>query len=534
MQWNIGPNVLYVGSYSSLQVRNFRIFAQLILARTRRGQHANQAFQPRVPAIPMPLQNYTQDSVRAVLDVLPSLCFVVDTDGTVLVANRSAQRIMAASEHELVGIPFASLIQDKSRDIFLKELQSELGEFPEWKFDARLRSPADRTIIASVCVTAFPGGHSPGMRLVIARDITKERENELDLLRFANVAKFTVNPLEITDPQGKIIYANPAFERASGYTLDEILGKNPNIFGSGKYPKSFWKRMWDTIRSGEVWTGEVENRRRNGEPFFTQLLISPIEDAEKNIIGYFGIHRDITHQRNLERQLVQAQKMESIGMLAAGLAHEVGNPLTSISSLVQVIQRTTNDQTTKDRLSLIKSQITRISRIIRELVDFSRQSNSEMRVTDINRVIAEAVDIVRVGNKSKAVTFTLELDPALPQLKLVADKLQQVFINILINAVDALQETALQRPPEITITSATTHEDVRIALRDNGPGIPGEAIPKIFDPFYTTKPVGQGTGLGLWVSFTIIKSFNGDFRVESSEGEGTTFNILLPIRSPVE
>ncbi len=468
-----------------------------------------------------------------VLDVLPSMCFVVGGDGSVLFANRSALRIMEASAAQVVGMPLASFVDASSREQFARELRQGVQAYPDWTFDATMRTPGGRTIIASVCVTAYPGGTSD-MRLVVARDITKFRENELDLLRFANVAKGTVNPLEITDADGRIIYVNPAFERASGYALAELLGKNPSIFGSGKYSKTFWRNMWETIKTGHVWTGEVENRRRTGEPLFTQLLISPIKDANGTIVGYFGVHRDITHQRNLERQLVQAQKMESIGMLAAGLAHEVGNPLTSISSLVQVIQRTPDDATTKDRLSLIKSQISRISRIIRELVDFSRQSNSEMHVTDINKVISEALDIVRVGKKSKTVTFAQELDPNLPRVSLVADKLQQVLINILINAVDALQETLGERQPVVTVTSATTTDDVVITLRDNGPGIPTESIPKIFDPFFTTKPVGQGTGLGLWVSFTIIKSFNGDLQVESKVGEGTAFRILLPLRSPVE
>lgn len=298
--------------------------------------------------------------------------------------------------------------------------------------------------------------------------------------------------------------------------------------------------MWSTINAGKVWVGEIENRRRNGEPFFTHLLISPIIDNRGTIVGYFGVHRDITEQKNLQQQLIHAQKMESIGLLAAGVAHEVGNPLTSISSLVQVIQRTTHDDFTQDKLELIKSQIARISRIIRDLVDFSRRSSYEVQLTDINKNIREAIEIVRVGKKSREISFHVELNEKLPPLLLVPDQVEQVFINILINAVDAIHEmlTAPDRPPskkgEITVRSSLADELMVITVSDNGTGISQDAIPKIFEPFYTTKRVGEGTGLGLWVSYGIIKSFQGNIQVSSVEGEGTTFTITLPVGSTIE
>jgi signal transduction histidine kinase len=295
--------------------------------------------------------------------------------------------------------------------------------------------------------------------------------------------------------------------------------------------------MWKEITSGNVWVGEIENKRRNGEPFFTHLLISPIIDAKGEIIGFFGVHRDITQQRNLEQQLIQAQKMESIGLLAAGLAHEVGNPLTSISSLVQLLQRESKDRFTLDKLELIKSQISRISRIIRDLVDFSRRSSYEVQLTDVNKRLQEAVEIVRVGKKAKEMSFRASLAEGLPPLPLVPDQVEQVFINMLINAVDAIHEDAASSEPgkkrrgEIIVTSVLRDQEVVITIGDNGKGIAEKDIAKIFEAFYTTKKVGEGTGLGLWVSYGIIKSFQGTITVRSREGEGTTFTITLPMKS---
>ena len=283
--------------------------------------------------------------------------------------------------------------------------------------------------------------------------------------------------------------------------------------------------MWRTITSGKVWVGEIENRRRNGEPYFTHLLISPIIDSAGKVVGFFGVHRDITGQKSLEQQLIHAQKMESIGLLAAGLAHEVGNPLTSISSLVQVIQRTTSDEFTQDKLELIKSQINRISKIIRDLVDFSRPSNYMVVPTDLVKTLSAAVEIVKMGKKAKDITFLTRVRMQIPLLPLVPDQISQVFINILLNAVDALQGK------RGTIVSEVEQDDdhIKVTITDNGHGIAEENLPKIFEPFFTTKRVGEGTGLGLWVSYGIVRSFGGDITVSSEWAKGTTFTLVFPL-----
>jgi PAS domain S-box-containing protein len=329
-----------------------------------------------------------------------------------------------------------------------------------------------------------------------------------------------------------MIYVNPAFVETSGYSKEELLGKNPSIFSSRKNSKKFWKRMWDTINTGKVWVGEVENKRKNGEAFYTQLLVSPILDSDGKIWGFFGIHRDLSEKRMFEKQLIHTQKMESIGTLAAGIAHEVGNPLASISALVQVVLRTTNDDFVKDKLGLVRSQVTRISKIIRDLVDFSRPSDYELQVMNINESIKEAVEIVKVGARAKDVDFNLDFEKDIPLLPLISDQIQQVFINILINAVDAMSEdSASNRKKQIKIKSYLENEKIIIKFTDSGPGIEEQNFSKIFEPFYTTKKPGKGTGLGLWVSYGIIKSFQGNIEVESRRGEFTTFNITLPLHT---
>ncbi len=471
------------------------------------------------------------------LDAFPGACLVVTRDGAIHAFNKRAQTLLEANGRPLAGGLFTSFIDPAGKGRIERALARCFAGNGHEQIETTILSRDGSPLFVEMSISAFPG-EAKGM--VVVQDISEAKKRDLDLLRFSNLAHHTVNPVEITDPKGRIIYINPAFERVSGYSKEELIGQNPNIFGSGKHSRSFWESMWKTINAGKVWVGEVENRRRNGEPFFTNLLISPIIDDGGTIVGYFGVHRDITEQKNLQQHLIQAQKMESIGLLAAGIAHEVGNPLTSISSLVQVIQRTTHDDFTQEKLELIKSQISRISRIIRDLVDFSRRSSYEVQMTDINKGIREAVEIVRVGRKSKEIAFQVELSEKVPLLALVPDQIEQVFINILINAVDAIHEALHgpnfkeQRRGEITVRSSLAEESVVITISDNGTGIPESALPKIFEPFYTTKSVGEGTGLGLWVSYGIIKSFNGMITVSSVDGEGTTFTITFPLRSSIE
>jgi signal transduction histidine kinase len=245
------------------------------------------------------------------------------------------------------------------------------------------------------------------------------------------------------------------------------------------------------------------------------------------VIGYLGAHRDLTEQRALEQQLMHSQKMESIGTLAAGIAHEVGNPLTSISSIVQVLLRTTHDEFAHDKLGLVQAQVHRITKIIRDLVDFSRPSNYQLQPTDVVKSLTDAVEIVKMGKKAKEITFVTHVRKQIPLLYLVPDQIAQVFINILLNAVDALKG----RKGTIVTEFASDDRDVRVTITDDGGGINPDNLSKVFEPFFTTKAVGEGTGLGLWVSYGIVRSFQGDITVRSTEGEGTSFTIVLPLNA---
>jgi PAS domain S-box-containing protein len=463
-------------------------------------------------------------------DTLPDMYFLLDSNADILKSNKKAITLLK-SDRNLKATNLLDLIKVNHREevnnLFFECLSSKKTTEIESQFFVNSKEIEVRITFSYYYSDAEQNRNE--FIFAVIKDITDEKRRETELERFFNIVEHSINPVQITDVDGKMIYVNPAFVKSSGYKKEELLGKNPRIFSSGKLPKKFWDKMWQTISGGKAWFGEVEDRKKSGEPFYTQLLISPIFDKEEKISGYFGIHRDLSEKRTLEKQLIHTQKMESIGTLAAGIAHEVGNPLASISALVQVARRSSNDPFISEKLDLVKSQVTRISKIIRDLVDFSRPSDFELQRVNINECLKEAIEITKVGTKSKNITFNVMLNDDIPNLPLVADQLEQVFVNILLNAVDAINEMTEQREKNISIESSFVEEEVVITFNDSGSGIREENLTKIFEPFFTTKSQGKGTGLGLWVSYGIIKSFRGTLEVKSNIGQGTTFTIKLPV-----
>lgn len=459
------------------------------------------------------------------------MCFHLNNKGIIKDVNSYVIERLNTSKEKLIGQAFVEIVDLADRDGISELLKIPIVKNTSHQLEFNIKYNNNVFNTDSAIIFSKQASAGQDCYIIIARDITQSKIKELELQKFVFIAENTVNPIQITDLDGKMIYVNPAFINASGYQQEELLGQRPSIFRSGKHSQKFWARMWNTINSGKTWVGEVEDRKKNGEPFHTQLLISPIIDNSGKITGFFGLHRDLSEKRILEKQLIHTQKMESIGTLAAGIAHEVGNPLASISAIVQVVQRSTEDEFVKEKLSLVKSQVTRISKIIRDLVDFSRPSNYELKVVDINSNIVEAVEITKVGSKAKDIKFSLDLSKELPSLPLIADQLQQIFVNILLNGVDAINERPNKfEPAEIKVKTYIDNEDVVIIFTDNGAGIPEAHLSKIFEPFFTTKSEGRGTGLGLWVSYGIIKSFQGDIKVSSKLGEGTSFVITIPIQ----
>ncbi len=295
------------------------------------------------------------------------------------------------------------------------------------------------------------------------------------------------------------------------------------------------RRINEPVRSliaavNEISRGELSKPIRIESKDEIKLLADEFEMMRQKLLeSYSNLENKIdarTKQlKEAQFQISHQEKMASLGLMAAGIAHEIGNPLTSISSMAQIIRRKTDNIHIVGYINTIAKNIERISKIVRELVDFARPSSYESAYVQVNEVVKNAVGIVRYDRRAKNINIQLALERDLPELYLVEDQLYQVFFNILINAVDAIQG----KKAEIDVRSYIRNEHIYIEFEDSGIGIDKRSQNKIFEPFFTTKGVGKGTGLGLSVSYGIIKNLSGEIRVESEIGKGSIFTVVLPV-----
>ncbi|MGA2434993.1 MAG: ATP-binding protein, partial [Bryobacteraceae bacterium] len=255
------------------------------------------------------------------------------------------------------------------------------------------------------------------------------------------------------------------------------------------------------------------------------IAVAPLVSKELEQIGRLIIFDDITERDELERQLVQADKLSSIGLLAAGVAHEVNTPLAVISAYAQMLGKQVSDDEPKARLlDKIAKQTFRASEIVNSLLNFSRTSPSVFDELDPNRVIQESLLLIEHQIEKTGIKVNLDLEERIPAIKGNSGKLQQVFLNLFLNARDAMTEGGT-----LTVRSRKQQDSVRIEVADTGHGIQPEHLSRIFDPFFTTKAGRKGTGLGLSVSYGIVREHNGSIEVESQPGEGTRFLLELPL-----
>ena len=390
--------------------------------------------------------------------------------------------------------------------------------------------------------------------------------------------------VSITDAEGVISYANDKFCEISQYGKDELLGKTHRVLNSGHHAKTFFQDMWQTILAGRVWQGVICNRRKDGEYYWVNTTIVPFLDAEAKPFQFISVRTDVTslidmqnrlahvneqleervavkvkELESAQQQLLQTEKMASIGQLAAGVAHEINNPVGYINSNIgsldqyikdlfrllevyesaevllsddEVAQKITAlkqeidvDFLKQDVLDLIKESnegVSRVKKIVQDLKDFSHVDAAEWSVVDIHNGIDSTLNIVNNEIKYKASVVKEYGD--LPMVECMPSQINQVFMNLLVNASHAIEERGT-----ITIRSGATDDGwVWVDVSDTGKGMSNDELKRIFDPFFTTKPVGEGTGLGLSLSFGIVKKHGGRIEVKSELGEGTTFRICLP------
>ncbi|MFA5194141.1 MAG: PAS domain S-box protein, partial [Verrucomicrobiia bacterium] len=367
-------------------------------------------------------------------------------------------------------------------------------------------------------------------------DVTERQRAEQERVRLATAVEQAAESIVITDANGTIQYVNPAFEQISGYTRQEALGQNPRVLKSGKHDAAFYKKVWDTLLRGEVWHGHFINKRNNGELYEEDASITPIRNNAGNIVNYIAVKRDVTQEVALESQLRQSQKMEALGTLAGGVAHEINNPINGIMNYAQLISdRLPPDSVLRKFPTEIIKEADRVAQIVRNLLTFARKEKPLRQTTSLNDIINDSLGLMRTVMRHDQITLALDIPEGLPPVDCHGQQIQQVVMNLLTNARDALNEKYPQYHEDKIIFMAARRfkkEDrpwIRLTVEDHGPGIPREIRTRLFDPFFTTKLGKGGTGLGLAISHGIVKDHSGELHFDTETGHFTRFHVDLPV-----
>ncbi|MBL8037850.1 MAG: PAS domain S-box protein [Nitrospira sp.] len=485
----------------------------------------------------------SQARYKALFDVVADSVFMVGVSGKIVAVNEREQQVLGYVESEIVG--------KSIRDVLLPEYH---GVFEGWLADVvteqRLVTTqeiavyhADRHEVPVEMDLIRVGGTDPLLVMVQLRDITvrKKLERQLQSYREDLELKVSERTREIEETKqylenllenaNDVIYTLDLDQQftyvngkvsAWGYRKDDLIGR-PYLSLLSRRHRG--RRLKSTLDIGAKQVYEVEVMTRLGEPRTVMVSVSPLHGVDGRILGVLGIARDMTETKQLERQIRNAEKLASIGKLAAGVAHEINNPLGGILNCLYNLRKGTPSPARQEEYwASMEHGVRRVQKIVRQLLDFSQQHEPAFSQADINRVVDQVLTLTTHLFAPSRIRLDIAQGQGLPPVMVDRHMIEQVLMNLILNAVQAMKNGGV-----LTIRTSVSEGVCRVDVQDSGIGIPASVLPRIFDPFFTTKGEGEGTGLGLSVSLGIVERHEGKISVESEVGTGSTFTLYLPV-----
>jgi PAS domain S-box-containing protein len=372
----------------------------------------------------------------------------------------------------------------------------------------------------------------------LVMDVTARKKAEEERERLMLAIEQSAEIVLITDADARILYVNPAFERITGFSREEVLGQNPKILQSGRHTPAFYRKMWNTLSAGKPWSGQLANRKKDGSLYTEEATISPVTDGSGKVVNYVGVKRDVTREIELEDQLRQAQKMEAVGQMAGGIAHDFNNLLQVICGYVELAQMDMDaEHPLAPAIGEIAIAAQRGKGLINQLLAFSRRQVINPVDLDLNQLIDAIRNMLRklIGEH---IEFKVIAGRGLGTIHVDSGLIEQVLMNLCANARDAMPDggTLTIETKNVAVDAdyarandwASPGRYVLLSVTDTGCGMDARTLEHIFEPFFSTKEVGKGTGLGLSTVFGIIQQHHGHINSCSEVGQGTSFEIFLP------
>lgn len=482
----------------------------------------------------------SEDKYRTIFETTGTATMIVEEDAVISMVNTEFEKIFGFAKEEIEGT-------QNWEKFIVEDALVKMGEYHElrrnnpgaapWNYEVRGIDKEGNLKDLFLTISVIP---ETKKSVVSILDITDRKRAEQERVLLATAIEQAAEGITIIDRDGLIQYANPASERISGYTREEIVGQNHSILRSSQYDKAFYEAMMDTLSRGEMWTGHMFNEKKDGTPYKVEASISPIRDNAGTIVYYVIIARDVTREADLETQLRQVQKMEAIGTLAGGIAHDFNNILAAIMGYTEMaLYDVPEGSSGRRNLEQVLKAGYRGKDLVKQIITFSRRRDEERRPMRISPIVKEALKLLRA---SLPTTIDIRQSIKTQSGMVLADPTQihQVLMNLISNAAYAMREKG--GVLEVSLTDVDIYPDdvtpphpdlkpgpyLKLTVSDTGHGIEHAIMERIFDPFFTTKRPGEGTGMGLAVVHGIVKSYGGAILVDSEPGKGSIFDVFFP------